>query len=79
MKDKLQCRICDKILFSDERLEAQHPFISEDKVFGCPHCKDLEGFIVLCEIDGCDSPVSGGTPTEDGYKYLCYQHLQKYL
>lgn len=57
MKDKLQCKLCDKILFSDERLEAQHPFISED----------------------CDSPVSGGTPTEDGYKHLCYQHLRKYL
>jgi hypothetical protein len=32
-----------------------------------------------CQIDGCKNPATIGTPTEDGYKWLCSAHGQPYL
>lgn len=82
MKNKFQCRLCDKIIFNfpAEKLAAPHPFIEGAEIFGCPHCQQCEeGFTALCDSDDCINPVSGGTPTPEGYKFLCYKHLSKYL
>jgi hypothetical protein len=33
----------------------------------------------LCDHEDCVHPTSGGVPTPEGYKFLCYKHLSKYL
>ena len=80
MDYKMQCLLCDAVFLKSERLVAAHPFIEGENIFGCPRCQQCEeGFVSICECEGCTNPVSGGTPTPEGYKSLCYKHLRKYL
>jgi len=54
MKNKFQCRSCDKIIFNfpAEKLVAPHPFIEGAEIFGCPHCQQCEeGFTALCDSE----------------------------
>jgi hypothetical protein len=82
MKNKFQCNLCYKIIFNfaTEKLTAPHPFIEGGEIFGCPYCKQCEeGFMPLCDHEDCVHPTSGGAPTPEGYKFLCYKHLRKYI
>lgn len=74
MKDKMRCPECDWVGPWDSALRAPHPFIEGEEVRGCPECRDIEDFILCCDIDGCIEQATMGTPTKDGYRQTCYKH-----
>lgn len=72
---KWQCKCCDAVVFDSEFLRAPSPFDPTDELVGCPHCKSAEGFVELCEIDGCHRAASCGGPGADGvYRRTCGAH-----
>ena len=58
-----------------EVMESPNPFNAEDTIVGCPKCKDVNCLVYACDFEGCWKNVSSGTPTCDGYKNTCYEHI----
>lgn len=73
---KLQCDECELVLSDEQRLTAPNPFDSTEVIFGCPRCKNIGAFSRLCDMDGCESKVSCGFPTPDGYRHTCGTHYE---
>jgi hypothetical protein len=73
--EKLQCKECYHKFLRNERLEADHPFERAAKCYGCPDCKSIDCFIILCDEPGCYQEADCGTPCEDHkYRWTCYKH-----
>ena len=71
-----RCKGCGETLNSDnDFLTAPNPFCVTDGILGCPKCKDVECFEMLCDTPGCKNIGCAGTPTPDGYKWTCHNHL----
>lgn len=77
-KYKTECRSCGWRGSSERLLRAKSPFDQDEELVGCPECKQCaEGFDSLCDIEGCNGFVAGGTPTKDGdYIFACHKHLK---
>jgi hypothetical protein len=74
--DDMRCGWCGD---NEQLLTAPNPF---DPLGGglcaCPECKQLVGTILsACEIDGCWSQATCGTPTAGGYKRTCGLHAPR--
>lgn len=74
---KRGCNQCAWIGDNSEVLTAPNPFEQESSISGCPECKTIDDFHTLCDREGCWETASSGTPTEDGYKWLCYKHWKQ--
>lgn len=81
---KVKCKECNWNGLDRDLLIEDHPFDPQpiagcrNKIYGCPECLHAaEGFITLCETEGCLLDASCGTPTKNGYKTTCYQHAPK--
>lgn len=59
-------------MFSD-LLSAPHPFHEGAMMHACPKCKE-SSYHIACMHEGCWEPYVMGTPTPDGYKFLCHEH-----
>jgi hypothetical protein len=59
----------------EEMLEAPNPFALDETINGCPLCRAIERFEMLCDEPGCDESASCGTPTKDGYRQTCSRHM----
>ena len=55
-------------------LRAASPFDSRDVLSGCPTCKAVNSTVTLCDVPGCKSEASCGTPDPLGYKVTCCKH-----
>lgn len=72
---KWQCEFCAAVSVESELLTAPNPFNQTDELIGCPVCKSVEGFIELCEIEGCTKGATCGGPGNDGvYRRTCGPH-----
>lgn len=72
---KWQCVCCAAVSVESELLRAPSPFDASDELVGCPACKSAEGFVELCEMDGCLRGATCGGPGEDGiYRRTCSPH-----
>lgn len=70
-----RCECCSVVSADTGLLRAPSPFDPDDELVGCPSCKQTEGFIELCEIDGCLKGATCGGPGEDGiYRRTCGNH-----
>ena len=58
-----------------EILIASHPFDPDEKVYGCPTCKDIECFIEICDDPECERDANCGWPSSAGYRRTCVQHM----
>ena len=72
--DKWRCQDCNEISIEQDLLHAPNPFKPSEVITGCPLCKSADGFDAICDVPGCESMVSCGTPTPDGYRHTCSKH-----
>ena len=79
---KWVCEECDATITDKHMLKAENPFgvdgIYED-IYGCPECKSVNCFREACDIDGCWRNAVCGSPTENGYKRMCWIHGKAYI
>lgn len=78
MIQEYRCRSCDHVFSDDNILMGKHPFTPDFTVYGCPNCKDVENFDVICDAHLCNKDVSGGKPVNGEYLHLCSDHLEKF-
>jgi len=71
---KTVCKDCGWRGLSSERLEAQSPF-ADELIHGCPYCIRVDCFLTACDEPGCWSEDECGTPTPDGYRRTCCEHM----
>lgn len=72
--NKRLCNSCHRMVDYREILTAPNPFSSVGVVTGCPLCKDVTTFTIVCDQMGCREPYSCGTPTPAGYRMTCGKH-----
>lgn len=77
-KNKIECRQCSWRGVYSNLLVAPSPFDPEERIFGCPLCKQcMEGFESICDVDDCKDHVVGGFMNKDGeYTFACYKHYE---
>lgn len=75
-KRKWQCENCERIFTETELLKAKNPFDETTEIFGCPACKDVGGFIGICDEPNCTQTASCGFPTRYGYRRTCGEHMR---
>lgn len=74
---KAICTECGWVGMSSEILHATNPFDSACVVYGCPDCKNVNTVVSACDEPGCQEQSSCGTPTENGYRFTCGEHVPK--
>lgn len=67
------CNECDRKVHDSTLLVGKHPFRSDEPISGCSHCGSL-AIIPACGVNKCHEEATSGQPTEEGYKWLCYEH-----
>lgn len=75
--DKIECPECYWIGETNDVLEAPHPFITDIQTHGCPACRCIVDFRLLCDEPGCLLEATMGTPMPSGYRNTCYNHAPK--
>jgi len=76
-KEKSACN-CGWKGMDSELLKAKNPFEPEDTVYACPECKELEGsYFSSCDEPACWRETTCGTPTANGYRRTCSEHMPK--
>ena len=70
-----RCGECSEITANEALLRAANPFDPDDEISGCPECKSVSNFSLVCDFPGCNSDAGSGEPTpEGGYIHRCFQH-----
>ena len=69
------CSNCGGICETNEILKGNNPFDPKEIIHGCPSCKEIDTFTLVCEIESCITVAEGGIDTFDGYKHFCNRHL----
>lgn len=64
---RVRCKECRWQGKTDGLLVANNPFDRSRLVYGCPHCRSIDCFAKLCDIEDCNEEATIGTPTRDGY------------
>ena len=71
---RIRCDECETMFDQKDLLEAPNPFDEGDLIFGCPECREVNSTTLLCEVEGCPSIASCGTPVAGGYAQTCCKH-----
>ena len=74
MTERYKCCECSEIVSEGEVLRAPSPFDATDILIGCPNCKSVDSFELLCDEPGCNNTVVCGWPSPQGYRRTCHQH-----
>lgn len=74
---KLRCDACRRVLRSADVLSAPNPFAPDEDVYGCPHCRAVTRFEVLCDEPGCEAAATCGFPLPGGYRLTCGVHYPR--
>lgn len=75
MGTRMLCEECGWGGPDEDVLNAKNPFDPEDRVSGCPYCKEVNTVVTACQWVGCTKPGSMGTPLKNGgYTYTCWDH-----
>ena len=72
-----RCENCDEISMECELLRAPNPFDTDKTITGCPYCKWVGDFEVLCDEPGCEEQATCGFPVKEGfggYRRTCGNH-----
>jgi hypothetical protein len=61
-----------------ETLEAPNPFAEDnEKMLGCPGCREANRITLACDEPDCWRETTCGTPTPDGYRRTCGEHMPR--
>ncbi len=71
-----RCKDCNHITPSHAILRTTNPFDASDTISGCPNCRQVESFELICDEPGCDSLARCGWPTKNGYRQTCFRHAK---
>lgn len=74
MKVVCNVRQCNWKGTQDQILNAPHPFTEGERVYGCPHCEEIDSIVGACDEPDCWEIATCGTPTIAGYRRTCYKH-----
>ena len=69
------CGWCKTLVEEKDILTAPSPFLPEDILQGCPHCRLTNLLKVKCDNVDCNNPATCGTTTAKGYFYTCDEHI----
>lgn len=72
--ERFRCRGCKTIVDATDVLTAPNPFEPSESIQGCPTCRSVDQFTLLCDEFQCDREASCGTPTASGYRQTCGEH-----
>ena len=75
MSEKFKCPLCDWRGLANDLLRAASPFDPSDFISGCPKCKGVDICKIVCDEPGCWREVACGTPTVNGYRNTCPEHI----
>jgi len=62
---------------TDEMLSAKNPFRDGDMIYACPKCKEINSVVTACDETDCWKEATAGTPTDNGYRQTCSEHIPK--
>lgn len=69
------CCECDAIVPLGKELAAPNPFDRDERIEGCPECREINTLVLACPWDGCTRVVSMGMRHADGvYRSTCTTH-----
>jgi DNA-directed RNA polymerase subunit RPC12/RpoP len=74
--ERYRCLGCGQEFSSTEFLRAPSPFDPSTELLGCPYCRGIDGFALLCDEPGCRRDATCGFPTREGYRRTCGAHRQ---
>lgn len=74
---RLQCRECRAVLALADLMVSPHPFRRGETVEGCPRCREILDAVRLCDEGDCREEATCGTPTGQGYRWMCGPHYDK--
>ena len=75
MTTRWKCRGCDRVTTENLFLRAPHPF-RDGEIWGCPACKEVEEFGMVCDEPGCEDYATCGTPVPNGlFRITCGKHM----
>jgi MinD superfamily P-loop ATPase len=77
MSYRYRCEDCYNICEEHALLAAPNPFDATETVHGCPVCKSIGTLVPVCDVEGCERPVSCGWPSPKGYRHTCGEHYEK--
>jgi hypothetical protein len=77
VKKRWKCDGCDEESAEADILRAPSPFDPADELSGCPHCKAIDQWVLMCDVPGCKREASCGWPSGDGYRNTCGQHMRE--
>jgi hypothetical protein len=66
---------CGWVGTKEQILVAPDPFNEGCELVACPDCRDVGNITAACYMDGCTKDGGCGTPTADGYKWSCVDHI----
>lgn len=58
-------------------LRGPHPWIDGSYLHGCPSCREVAQFDLVCDEPGCDADYSCGWPSPTGYRMTCGRHYRE--
>lgn len=74
------CKNCGTLVDAPKLLRAKSPFDDNDIISGCPHCKSIDCFILVCDEVGCVEEHTCGFHVDGGkYRFTCHKHYESAL
>ena len=71
-----RCESCGAAIHDSLFERAPSPFNPEDELIGCPECKGVNGFTILCDEGDCQAEASCGWPSRQGFRHTCFEHSE---
>jgi hypothetical protein len=71
------CVECGWVGTEEMKLRAPSPFDESQEILGCPTCKEVGNFVLVCDVEGCTAnQVDGlvGRTVEGRYFWTCWWH-----
>lgn len=75
----MKCIDCGKVFNENDVLIENNPFKPDFTIYGCPNCKEIEQFVGVCDVIGCENQSSGTQTHGRFFMSLCYDHNDKLM
>lgn len=74
-----RCNECGQAHEESQLLTAPNPFAPTEEIYGCPNCKEIGSFRLICQVGDCENDASCGRARFRGFRYahLCGVHFNE--
>lgn len=73
---RYKCAECGEIFPVRKLLRALNPFNLRDTLLGCPSCKSVDAFALVCDEPGCNQISTCGWMDSGKYRRTCGDHMK---